>query len=311
MHTITNHTAGVLDLIGNTPVVEIKRLNPNPNVRIFAKLEGCNPAGSVKDRIARAMIEAAERDGILTPERVLIEPTSGNTGIGLALVAALKGYRFVAVMPECASKERCQTMAAFGADLILSDGSLGTNYAIEVAQRMLQEDERYLMLDQFSNPANVEAHYHGTGVEIARQVPEVDVFVAGMGTGGTLMGVGRRLREERPGVRIVGLEPRPGTAIQGLRNMDDYVPPIFNWDELDERLTLDDEAAFQTTRDLARAEGIFAGMSSGAAVWGAMQVARRMERGTIVTLLPDGGSRYFSTTLYPTAEQAVIRLVYP
>jgi cysteine synthase len=268
------HAATFVDLIGDTPVVEIQHLNPNPNVRIFAKLEGYNPG------------------------RVLLEPTSGNTGIGLAMMAAARGYEFVAVMPESASIERRKMMAAFGAKFILTDGVKGTNWAIEVAHRLLEEDNRYLMLDQFNNPANPEAHYETTGPEILRDVPEITHFVAGMGTGGTLMGVQRYMTEHKPGVKIVGLEPVAGSKIQGLRNMAAYVPGIYQEARLDDKIILDDGEAFRVGRELARAEGLFVGISSGAAMWGAMQVAKRIDEGAIVVIFPDGGEKYMTTPLF-------------
>jgi len=289
-----------LGLIGNTPVVEIRRLNPNPQVRIYAKLEGHNPGGSVKDRICKAMIEAAERQGLLRPggERILLEATSGNTGIGLAMIAAVRGYPFVAVLPESTSLERRKIMAAFGAKFILTDGTKGTNWAIEVASRLAREDDRYLMLDQFNNHANPEAHYLTTAPEILKDVPEVTHFVAGMGTGGTLMGVARYMRDHKSEVAIVGLEPVASSAIQGLRNMAAYVPSIYQESFLDEKIMLDDEEAFRVARELARAEGLFVGISSGAALWGAMQLAQRIRTGTIVVLFPDGGEKYLSTPLF-------------
>ena len=295
-----SHLPGFLALIGNTPVVEIRHLNPNPQVRIYAKLEGHNPGGSVKDRICKAMIEAAEAQGLLRPggKRILLEATSGNTGIGLAMIAAVRGYPFVAVLPESTSLERRKIMAAFGAKFILTDGTKGTNWAIEVASRLAREDDRYLMLDQFNNHANPEAHYLTTAPEILKDVPEVTHFVAGMGTGGTLMGVARYMREHKPEVAIVGLEPVAGSAIQGLRNMAAYVPSIYQESFLDEKIRLDDEEAFRVARELARAEGLFVGISSGAALWGAMQLAQRIRTGTIVVLFPDGGEKYLSTPLF-------------
>ena len=295
-----SHLPGFLALIGNTPVVEIRHLNPNPQVRIYAKLEGHNPGGSVKDRICKAMIEAAEAQGLLRPggKRILLEATSGNTGIGLAMLAAVRGYPFVAVLPESTSLERRKIMAAFGAKFILTNGTKGTNWAIEVASRLAREDDRYLMLDQFNNHANPEAHYLTTAPEILKDVPEVTHFVAGMGTGGTLMGVARYMREHKPEVAIVGLEPVAGSAIQGLRNMAAYVPSIYQESFLDEKIRLDDEEAFRVARELARAEGLFVGISSGAALWGAMQLAQRIRTGTIVVLFPDGGEKYLSTPLF-------------
>jgi cysteine synthase len=289
-----------IDLIGNTPVVEIRHLNPNPGVRIFAKLEGYNPGGSVKDRICKSMIEAAERDGFLQPrtDRIILEPTSGNTGIGLAMVAAYKGYNFVAVIPESASIERRKMMAAFGASFILTDGVKGTNWAIEVAHRLLEENVRYLMLDQFNNPANPQAHYETTGPEVLRDVPEITHFIAGMGTGGTLMGVHQFMREHKPGVAIIGLEPVAGSKIQGLRNMAEYVPNIYHEELLDDKIMLDDAEAFRVAQELARVEGLFVGISSGAAMWGALQVARQLDEGTIVVIFPDGGEKYMTTPLF-------------
>ncbi len=289
-----------LELIGNTPMVKIHHMTPNPRVQIFAKLEARNPGGSVKDRICQAMIQAAEQDGLLGPhtDRILLEPTSGNTGIGLAMIASVRKYPFIAVIPESTSMERRKMMAAFGAKFILTDGAKGTNWAIEVAQRLLTEDDRYLMLDQFNNPANPRVHYETTGPEVLRAVPELTHFVAGMGTGGTLMGVQRYMREHKPDVAIVGLEPVPGSKIQGLRNMAAYVPSIYHEELLDDKIMLDDDQAFQVARDLTRAEGLFVGISSGAAMWGAMQVARRIHEGTIVVLFPDGGEKYMSTPLF-------------
>lgn len=281
-------------------MVEIHHLSPNPNVRIFAKLEGWNPGGSVKDRICKAMVDAAERDGLLGPgkNKIILEPTSGNTGIGLAMIAAARGYEFVAVIPESTSVERRKMMAAFGARFVLTDGPKGTNWAIEVAHRLVKQDERYLMLDQFGNPANPESHYRTTGPEILRDVPEVTHFVAGMGTGGTLMGVHKYMQEHKPDVRIIGLEPMKGSKIQGLRNMADYVPPIYQEALLDDKLMLDDDEAFRVARDLARAEGLFVGISSGAAMWGAMRIASRISNGTIVVIFPDGGEKYMTTPLF-------------
>ncbi len=289
-----------VELIGNTPVVEIRHMRPNPRVRIFAKLESRNPGGSVKDRICKAMVEAAERDGLLGPgtDRIILEPTSGNTGIGLAMMAAVRGYQFVAVIPESTSVERRKMMAAFGARFILTDGAKGTNWAIEVAHRLLKEDDRYLMLDQFNNPANPQVHYETTGPEVLRDVPEITHFVAGMGTGGTLMGVHRFMREHKPDVAIIGLEPVAGSKIQGLRNMEAYVPSIYHEELLDDKLMLDDEEAFRVARELARLEGLFVGISSGAAMWGAMKVAERLKEGTLVVIFPDGGEKYMSTPLF-------------
>ncbi len=290
----------ILETIGNTPVVVLKRYSSNPQVTILAKLEGANPGGSVKDRIALYMMNDAQRRGLLNPEKILIEATSGNTGIGLAMIAATRGQKFLAVMPESASIERRKLLQAYGADLHLTDGKGGTNYAIEVARAMVKENpEKYIMLDQFENSANVAAHYETTGVEIVRDIPEITHFVAGMGTGGTLMGVGRRLKEYNKNISVIGVEPKAGSTIQGLRNMKAYTPPIFNESALDRKITIDDdEAAFSLARDLFKKEGISVGMSSGAALFGAMEVAKELKSGVIVTVFPDRADKYLHTKLF-------------
>jgi len=306
--SIRQRASSFIDLIGNTPVVEIQRLNPNPAVRIFAKLEGFNPGGSVKDRICKSMVEAAERDGLLGPGtgRIILEPTSGNTGIGLAMMAAERGYEFIAVVPESTSVERRKMMAAFGASFILTDGVKGTNWAIEVAHRLVEEDDRYLMLDQFNNPANPQVHYETTGPEVLRDVPEITHFIAGMGTGGTLMGVHRYFQEHKPEVAIVGLEPVAGSKIQGLRNMTDYVPSIYHEELLDDKIMLDDEEAVRVAQELARVGGLFVGISSGAAMWGAMKVAGQMNEGTLVVIFPDGGEKYMTTPLFDLPVDSIL-----
>lgn len=290
----------LLQLVGHTPVVNLTRYQPNNNVRIVAKLEGHNPGGSVKDRIALAMILDAEKKGRIKAGITIIEATSGNTGIGLAMIAAIRGYRFTAVMPESVSIERRKLLAAYGAEIVLTDGAKGTNYAIEVANDMVKNNpEKYLMLDQFNNMANVLAHYRTTGKEIIKQVPFVTHFVAGMGTGGTLMGVGRRLKEYNNTIQIIGVEPLAGSTIQGLRNMKAYTPSIYNESKLDQKMMIDvDAIAFDLARDLFKKEGISVGISSGAALWGAMEVAKTLKQGTIVTIFPDRGDRYASTKLF-------------
>ncbi len=287
--------------IGNTPLVELTRINPNPKVRILAKLEGNNPGGSVKDRPALYMLAMAEKSGALTHDRIILEPTSGNTGIALAMLGTARGYRVKLVMPACVSMERRSVLEAYGAEVVLSPSEEATDGAIRLAHKILDEEpEKYFMPNQYANPHNVLAHYETTGPEILRQTAgAVDVFVAGMGTSGTLMGVSRFFREFKPGVRIVGIEPRLGHKVQGLKNMKEaIVPEIYRPEALDEKITIDDEVAFAAARELAAHEGLFVGMSSGAAVAGALQMASGMKQGTIVTLLPDRGDRYLSTTLF-------------
>lgn len=287
----------VLDLIGNTPVVKLRRMNPNPHVDIWAKLEGISPGGSVKDRIAKAMIEAAEADGLLDRSKIILEPTSGNTGIGLALVAAVKGYRIKIVMPESMSIERRKVLAAFGAELVLTPGDQGMNGAIFKAEEMAK-DPQYFMPHQFENPSNPRIHYETTGVEILEQVGKVDVFVAGIGTSGTVTGVGRRLKEVDPSTKIIGVEPYLNTPIQGLKNLDEgYIPPIFNPKYVDERTYVSDEQAFVMARRMPKEEGIFVGMSAGAAMYEALRQAQDLESGSIVVIIPDSGDKYLSTKL--------------
>lgn len=292
---------GVLDSIGNTPLVKLEKLNTNPRVRVFAKLEGNNPGGSVKDRIAFYMIKGAEETGRIKKGDTILEATSGNTGIGLAMVGAALGYKVILVMPECVSLERRKVLEAFGAELILSPGNEGTDGAIKRARKMMEESpDGYFMPNQFDNPANILAHYETTGREIIDQTNgQVDVFVAGMGTTGTLMGAGKRLKEFNRNIKIVGVEPFLGHKIQGLKNMQEsIVPKIFNPAFPDEIVKVNDDDAFATTRRLALQEGIFAGMSSGAAVFGALTMASRIESGTVVVVLPDRGDRYLSTALF-------------
>lgn len=286
----------ILDLIGNTPLVGVHGLSPNPDVRIYAKLEGQNPGGSSKDRIALKMIDLAERDGALRPGATLLEPSSGNTGIGLALVAKLRGYSLRIVMPENVSVERRQLLEIFGAEVTLSPGEEGSNGAIRRAQEIAAAEPDYVLLYQYGNPANPLAHYEGTGPEIWRDCPELDVFVAGLGTSGTLMGAGRFLKERKPDVQIVAVEPPAGELVQGLRSLDDgFVPPIFDPAILDRKTIVRNRDSIEWTRRLLETCGVFAGISSGAAVAGAAKVAAQMESGTIVTLLPDGGWKYLSS----------------
>ncbi len=300
-HKVVNAST-VLDLIGNTPLVELNHMELKPGVRVFAKLEGQNPTGSLKDRIAKYMIDKAERDGLLTPEKRILEPTSGNTGISLAFVASLKGYKVTVVMPENVSHERSELLWAFGADIIYSDGTRGTNGSIEVAQEIIEKQgDEYVMLYQYGNEANPGAHYETTGAEIARDLPDVDMFVAGLGTGGTLMGTGRRLREHNPDVKIVAVAPEPGDYIQALRDLDEgFIPPILDISMLDSRIMVSSADSFRMAKELLNREGIFAGISSGAVVFGAMKAAQRLDQGNIVCLLADGGWKYLSSHLWTT-----------
>ncbi|HEY5165839.1 MAG TPA: cysteine synthase family protein [Acidimicrobiia bacterium] len=289
-------TETVLGLIGETPLVGIHALSPNPSVRIYAKLEGQNPGGSSKDRIALAMIDLAERDGTLKPGDTILEPSSGNTGIGLALVAKLRGYHLRVVLPDNVSVERRQLLEIFGADIVPSDGAEGSNGAIRRAEQLAADEPSLRLLFQYGNPANPLAHYEGTGPEIWRDCPEVDVFVAGLGTSGTLMGVGRFLKEHKPDVRIVAVEPPAGELVQGLRSLDDgFVPPIFDPTVLDRKLIVRPRESIEWLRRLLDECGVFAGISSGAAVAGAVKAAADLDEGTIVVLLPDGGWKYLSS----------------
>jgi cysteine synthase len=286
----------ILELIGNTPLIGINALSPNPEVRIYAKLEGQNPGGSSKDRIALMMVDLAERDGRLKRGDTILEPSSGNTGIGLALVARLRGYRLRVVLPENVSPERAQLLEIFGAEIIRSPGEEGSNGAIRMAEKLAADDPTQVFLFQYGNEANPLAHYTGTGPEILRDCPEVDAFVAGLGTSGTLMGVGRYLKEHKPDVQIVAVEPPAGELVQGLRSLDDgFVPPIFDPSVLDRKLIVRPRDSIEWTRRLLDECGVFAGISSGAAVYGAAKLAGAMESGTIVTLLPDGGWKYLSS----------------
>ncbi len=301
----------ILDKIGNTPLVEIKNLNPNPQVKILAKLEYFNPGGSIKDRAALFMIENGEKSGELTHDKTVIEATSGNTGIGLALVCAIKGYKLLLTMSEAASVERQKILKARGAEILLTPGHLGTDGAIEEVYRLARENpDTYFMADQFNNPANWQAHYHGTAPEIWEQTDgKVSMVIATLGTSGTLMGLTRRMKEYNPDIRIVGVEPYLGHKIQGLKNMKEaYRPEIFEKNLLDEIVNIDDEEAFEMTRRLAREEGIFVGMSSGAALVIARKKAEELTHGTIVVIFPDGGERYLSTELFAVKEKISLKL---
>ena len=309
-----NAAAGsVLDLVGSTPLVELERLAPSPSVRLFAKLEGQNPTGSTKDRVAKAMIDAAESAGELEPGRRLLEPTSGNTGISLALVAKLRGYPLTCVMPANVTEERRRLLRLYGAEIVESPPEEGSNGAVRVALELAERDPSYFMPFQYGNAANPLAHYEGTGAEIAAALDRVDVFVAGLGTGGTLMGAGERLREAFPGVVVAAAEPLPGEAVMGLRSLEDgYVPPILDVSKLDRKLLVSNEEAVAALRLLLDREGIFGGVSSGAVVHAAQRFAAELEEGVVVCVLADGGWKYLSADFWERddVENAMERSVW-
>src|SRR3954451_968529 len=291
----------ILEAIGHTPLVEIPRMSPNPAVRIFAKLEMVNPTGSVKDRVAKYLIDDLEVRGLLGPDSIILEPTSGNTGIALAMIGRRKGYRVALVMPDNVTQERRQMAALFGAEVIDSPGALGSNGAIALAKHLVSKDDRFVMPYQYGNPANVRAHYETTGPEVLADCPEVDVFVAGLGTSGTLMGVSEYLREHKPGVRIVAAEPLPGELVSGLRSLDDgFIPEILDPSLIDAKYLVSNRDAIAALRELVFREGIFAGPSCGAVLVAAARVASEMRGGTIVALLPDGGWKYLSAGTFST-----------
>lgn len=291
----------VLAMIGNTPLVPIRRKNPNPRVELWAKLEGCNPGGSIKDRIALSMIEDAEASGRLKPGMTILEATSGNTGIGLALVSAVKGYRLVLTMSEGVSVERRKILSAFGAEFMLTPAHLGTDGAIEKAYGLADaEPDRWMLIDQYNNPANPRAHYDHTGPEIWDQTDgRITHLVAALGTTGTVMGCSRRLKERNPAIRVVAVEPFLGHKIQGLKSLKEaYVPGIFDRKLVDEKVNVADEDAFATARRAPLEEGLLVGMSSGASLFAALDLASRIEEGVVVVILPDFGERYLSTVLF-------------
>jgi cysteine synthase B len=295
------HGQPLLDAIGNTPLVQITSIAPNPRVTILAKLEGNNPGGSVKDRPARQMILAAEATRELTADKIILEPTSGNTGIALAMIASARGYRIKLAMPACVSMERRSILEAYGAETVLSPGCEKTDGAIRLAHKILAEEPgRYYMPNQYDNPNNPLAHELTTGPEIlAQSKGQLTHFVAGMGTGGTLMGTAAFLKKHAPSVQIVGIEPTFGHTIQGLKNMQEaIVPTIYHEDNLHRKIVIDDDSAFETSRQLASHEGIFCGMSGGAAMAGAFRLSQELESGTIVVIIPDRGDRYLSTNLF-------------
>lgn len=289
----------MMALVGNTPLVGIHSFSPNPNVRIWAKLEGQNPTGSVKDRVALAMIEKAESEGLLSPDKILLEPTSGNTGIALAFLARQKGYRLVCVMPETASKERAQMIKMFGGEIVLSKGVEGSNGAIRLAKQMVEEDSKYLMLYQYGNDANPGAHYDTTGPEILNDLPGVTHFIAGLGTGGTLTGVGKFFRDHKPEVRIIAAEPEQGDLVYGLRSLDDgFIPPVLDETVLHGKIKVNSNTSVRFTQELVSREGVFAGISCGATVYVAQKIAAKVESGDIVCLFADGGWKYLSTDIW-------------
>jgi cysteine synthase/molybdopterin converting factor small subunit len=298
--------SSLLDLVGNTPLVELRHISPKPSVKIYGKLEGQNPTGSIKDRVAKSMIESAEASGELTAGRHLLEPTSGNTGHSLALIAKLKGYPLTVVMPENATEERKRMLRLYGAEIVLSPGAEGSNGAVRLALELAENDPKYFMPFQYANPANPRAHYEGTGAEIAEALDRVDVLVAGLGTGGTLMGAGERLRETFPDIVIAAAEPLPGDSVMGLRSLEDgYVPPILDVTKLDRKMLVSNEESVHAVRALLDLEGIFAGVSCGAAVHVARKIADEMEEGVIVTILTDAGWKYMSADFWEASDEAL------
>jgi cysteine synthase B len=309
----------VLDMIGNTPMVDVSRLSPNPDVRIVAKLEGQNPFGSVKDRIAKSMIEHAEKSGRLLPGQTILEPSSGNTGIALAAIAQMKGYPIKILMPASVSIERRQMLEVFGAEVILTPGEEGSNGAVRRAEEMAAAHPEWCFLYQYGNDANPLAHYEGTGPEIWRDCPEITHFVAGLGTSGTLMGTGRYLKEQNPNIKVIAIEPPLGERVEGLRNIEDgYIPPVFEqwygFDLLDRKRVVRPRESLDWTRRLVHECGVFAGISSGAAMAGAAKVATEIDEGVIVFIVSDGGWKYLSTGAYTddldAAEKQAERIIY-
>jgi cysteine synthase len=300
-------SSNLIEAIGNTPLVGLPAFSPKPGVSLYAKLEGQNPTGSVKDRIARRMIQAAIEEGKLSKDKTILEPTSGNTGISLAMITGRLGYRFTAVMPENVGRERTELLLAYGAKILYSPGEEGSNGSIAMAKKMVAEDTSYVMLYQYGNEANPGAHYETTGPEIIRDLPEVTHFVAGLGTGGTLMGTGRRLKEFNPAIEIIAAAPEPDDKIQGLRSLEEgFVPPILDLKRLDARYMIGGQEGFKMTAELLEREGIFAGVSSGAVLAAALKVAARIDEGNIVCLFADGGWKYLSTGLW-TRDYADLR----
>ena len=297
--TSAGSAADLIATIGNTPMVELRRLAPSPHIRLWAKLEAANPTGSVKDRVAKAMLDDALASGALRPGQTILEPSSGNTGISLGMIGALLGHPVRVVMPDNTTPERSQLLALYGAEVVYSPGAEGSNGAIRLAEQLAAEDQSLFMPYQYGNPANPLAHEQGTGPEVLAAVPELDAFVAGLGTGGTLTGVGRFLRRARPEARIVAAEPLPGEEVQGLRSLEEgFVPPVLDESVLDDRRLVSNRDAVAGVRRLMREEGIFAGLSSGAALHVALRIAAEMGEGQIVVLLADGGWKYLSTGIW-------------
>jgi cysteine synthase len=293
--------SSILDLIGNTPLVELRSLSPRPGVHLYAKLEGQNPTGSVKDRIAKYMIERGERLGELKPGATILEPTSGNTGIGLAMIGRVKGYKVICVMPESVSEERTALLTAFGAEVIYTPGDLGSNGSIAKAKEIVEQNPgKYYFPYQYGNEANPRAHYETTGPEILRDLPQVTAFVSGLGTGGTLTGTGRYLKDNKPSVRVIAAAPHPGDLVQGLRALEDgFIPPVLDESVLDGKIVVDSKSSFAMAKDLTHKEGIFVGISAGAVVRAAARAADRLEgEQHIVCLLADGGWKYLSSNLW-------------
>ena len=299
MFSALRPAGSLLELVGSTPLVELPRLSPKPGVKLYAKLEGQNPSGSIKDRVARSMIEAAEASGELEPGRHLLEPTSGNTGIALALIAKLKGYPLTCVLPENATEERVRLLRLYGAELVRSPGDEGSNGAVRVALELAEQDPRYFMPFQYANEANPRAHYEGTGAEIAEALDRVDVLVAGLGTGGTLMGTGERLRESFPDVVVAAAEPLPGDPVMGLRSLEDgYVPPILDVAKLDRKVLVSNAESVAALRVLLDREGVFGGISAGAVVHVGRMLAEELEAGVVVCVLADAGWKYLSADFW-------------
>lgn len=293
----------MLELVGNTPMVRINKINPNPDVEILAKLEKYNASGSVKDRIAVAMIEDAEKKGLLDGKKAIIEATSGNTGIGLAMVGSIKGYKVILVMPKCVSEERIKILQSYGAEVWLTSGEKGIDGSIRYVQKLVKEEpDKYIHLNQYDNPANILAHYQHTANEILKDTNGLlNMFIAGLGTTGTVCGIGKRLKEHDKRIRVIAVEPKDGASIQGLKNLETQIKPkIYDPLVIDEIVKVGEAEAYQTARDLVRKEGIFVGMSSGASMYVALQKAKEMKIGRIVVILPDGGEKYLSTDLFST-----------